>query len=103
VTLNSGFRLISTSRADPAAMSSAGRASLGCWNEARYRSGAKSAGGTVDLSGGSVVELFRDQATTKLSDIPTADAGREARQPPQGSLPVLGLTALGARPDRRYD
>jgi KUP system potassium uptake protein len=49
----------------------------------------------MDLSGGSAVELFRDQAATKLSENPTGDVGKEARQPPQGSLPVLGLTALG--------
>jgi KUP system potassium uptake protein len=30
-----------------------------------------------------------------LSENPTADLGNQARQPPKGSLPVMGLTALG--------
>ena len=30
-----------------------------------------------------------------MSENPTADVGNQARQPPKGSLPVLGLTALG--------
>src|SRR5580698_7413041 len=58
-------------------------------------SAQRRAGKPMDLSGGSAVELLRNQAATQLSENSTANVGTDARQPPQGSLPVLGLSALG--------
>src|SRR6185437_3228955 len=74
----------------------AGRASLGCRNAKRYLSGAGFRPPAAwTFRAGRLLNCLRDQAATKLSENPTDDVGDQARQPPQGSLPVLGLTALG--------
>src|ERR1700744_4301824 len=75
--------------------SPAGLASLGCRNAKRYLSGADFGRHYMELSGRSAIEHSQDRAASKLSENPMADVVKQARQPPKGSLPVLGLTALG--------